>query len=258
MKVATFNVNSVRVRLPIILDWLKKNSPDALCLQETKVPDAKFPWKEIEAAGYHAAFRGQKGYNGVAIVCKDPPENVRIGFDEDESEGPRLIRAEVKGITIVNTYIPQGYQPLSEQFRGKLDWFKRLLAYFRRNFKPSEPLVWVGDFNVAPEAIDVYDPEFLAGHVGFHPDEQAALRKIKEWGFVDVFRKHHPEPEQYTFYDYQIRNAVKNRLGWRIDHIWATRPMANKSKDAWIDLEPRLRDKPSDHTVLVAEFNGQG
>ncbi len=107
---------------------------------------------------------------------------------------------------------------------------------------------------MAPEAIDVYDPEFLAGFVGFHPDEQVALKKIKEWGFVDVFRKHHPEPEQYTFYDYQIRNAVKKRQGWRIDHIWATKPLAAKSKDSWIDMEPRLREKPSDHTLVVAVF----
>jgi exodeoxyribonuclease-3 len=254
MKVATFNVNSIRVRLPIVIDWLKMNSPDVLCLQETKVTDGKFPWKEVEAAGYHAVFRGQKGYNGVAILSKTPPEKVKIGFDDEESEGPRLIKAEVKGIPVVNTYVPQGYHPLSEQFREKLDWFRRLRDYFERNFRPTNPLIWLGDFNVAPEAIDVYDPEFLAGYVGFHPDEQAALKKIKDWGFVDVFRKHHPEPEQFTFYDYQIRNALKKKQGWRIDHIWATKPLANKSKDSWIDMGPRLREKPSDHTVLVAEF----
>jgi len=254
MKVATFNVNSVRMRLPIILEWLKKNTPDALCLQETKSPDDKFPWKEIEAAGYHVAFRGQKGYNGVAISSRQPAEKVSIGFDEDESEGPRLIRADVNGVPIVNTYVPQGFSPMSEQFQGKLEWFQRLLDYFGRNFKPTEPLVWVGDFNVAPEPIDVYDPEYLAGHVGFHPDEQAALSEIRDWGFVDVFRKHHPEPGQYTFFDYQIRNAVKNGIGWRIDHIWATKPLAELTTDSWIDMEPRLMEKPSDHTVLVAEF----
>lgn len=254
MKVATFNVNSIRVRLPIVLDWLRGNAPDVLCLQETKVSDAKFPWKEVEAAGYHAAFRGQKGYNGVAIISKSPPEGVKVGFDEEESEGPRLIKAEVNGIPIVNTYVPQGYSPMSEQFRDKLDWLKRLLGYFGRNFRPDKPLVWAGDFNVAPEPIDVYDPEFLAGHVGFHPDERAALKEIKDWGFVDVFRKHHPEPEQYSFFDYQIRNAVKKKMGWRIDHIWATKPLADKSKDSWIDLAPRLREKPSDHTPVVAKF----
>ena len=183
MKVATFNVNSVRVRLPIILGWLKKNSPDALCLQETKSPDDKFPWKEIESAGYHVAFRGQKGYNGVAIISKTPADKVSIGFDEEESEGPRLINAYVDDVPIVNTYIPQGFSPHSEQFRGKLDWLERLRDYFSRNFKPTEPLVWVGDFNVAPEPIDVYDPGYLVGHVGFHPDEQAALEKIRRWGF---------------------------------------------------------------------------
>lgn len=254
MKVATFNVNSIRVRLPIVLDWLKKNSPDVLCLQETKVPDGMFPWKEVEAAGYKAAFRGEKGYNGVAIISRNTPEAVKVGFDEEESDGQRLIKASVDGVPIVNTYVPQGYHPMSEQFRQKLDWLKRLLDYFRDNFKHDKPLLWVGDFNVAPEPIDVYDPEFLAGHVGFHPDEQAALEKIREWGFIDVFRKHQPGREQYTFYDYQVRNAVKKKMGWRIDHIWATKPLADKSINAWIDMEPRLREKPSDHTVLVAEF----
>ncbi len=254
MKVATFNVNSVRVRLPIVLDWLKKNAPDVLCLQETKVPDGRFPWKEIEAVGYKAAFRGEKGYNGVAIISRTAPEAVKVGFDEEESDGQRLIRASVDGVPIVNTYVPQGYHPMSEQFRQKLDWLKRLLDYFRDNFRNDKPLLWVGDFNVAPEPIDVYDPEFLAGHVGFHPDEQAALEKIREWGFIDVFRKHEPGPEQYTFYDYQVRNAVKKKMGWRIDHIWATKPLADKSINAWVDMEPRLKEKPSDHTVLVAEF----
>jgi exodeoxyribonuclease-3 len=255
MRVASFNVNSVRARLPIVLEWLRENSPDALCLQETKVPDSKFPWKELEAAGYKAAYKGEKGYNGVAIIGREKPRAVKIGFDEEETGGTRLICAEVGGIPIVNTYVPQGYEPGSERFLEKLEWLRRLREYFDENFNPAKPLAWLGDFNIAPEAVDVYDPELLEGQVGFNPDEREVLQMVKGWGFVDVFRRHHPEPEQYTFFDYQVRNAVKNKVGWRIDHIWATKPLAEKSKDCWIDLEPRLKEKPSDHTPVVAEFS---
>ncbi len=253
-KVATYNANSIRARLKTVVEWLGAESPDVLCLQETKVEDGRFPALSFLEAGYHAAFRGEKAYNGVAIITREEPGEVRIGFDDEEAEGSRLISAKVSGVDIVNTYVPQGYSPLSEQFRYKLDWLQGLHEYFDRNFKPSDPLLWVGDFNVAPEAIDVYDPEFLLGHVGFHPDEHAALARLREWGFVDVVRMHHPEPGLYSFWDYQVRNAVKKNIGWRLDHIWATRPLAEACTAAWVDVEQRTKEKPSDHTFVVAEF----
>ncbi len=255
MKVASFNVNSIRARLKIVLDWIEKESPDILCLQETKVPDDKFPQTAFDGINYFSIFRGEKSYNGVAILSKTPMENVYIGFDENNSEGPRLIAATVNEIPIVNTYIPQGFNPFSEKFRFKLDWFHRLYDYFFQRFQPDKPLLWMGDFNVAPEPIDVYDSENLIGQVGYHPDEHAALQRFKEWGFIDVFRLHQSDPEQYTFWDYRIRNAVKREMGWRVDHIWATFPLAEKSVSAWIDLAPRLLEKPSDHTLIIAEFN---
>lgn len=254
MKVATFNVNSIRARLLTVLDWLKKESPDALCIQETKVPDSEFPGEDFKKAGFYSVFRGEKGYNGVAILSKKPPENVHIGFDRNETEGSRIIAANISGIPVVNTYVPQGFNPLSEKFREKLDWFLKLHDYFSSSFRSDEPLLWMGDFNVAPEPADVHDPRRLLGHVGFHPDEHATLRKFKKWGFVDVFRLHDKSPERYTFWDYRLRNAVEKNKGWRIDHIWATKPMAERSVKAWIDMKPRLSDRPSDHTVLVAEF----
>ncbi len=254
MKIASFNVNSIRARLRIVLDWLEKESPDVLCLQETKVPDAAFPEDAFKDIHYHSVYRGGKSYNGVAILSKTPMEDVRTGFDEYGSEGTRLITATVNKIPIVNTYVPQGFHPLSEQFREKLDWLQRLYAYFDQYFRPDKPLLWAGDFNIAPEPADVYDPEHLLGHVGFHPDEHAAIERFKDWGFVDVFRLHQPGAQQYTFWDYRIRNAVAQKTGWRIDHIWATRPLAEKSTRAWIDIAPRLAEKPSDHTVIVAEF----
>lgn len=255
MKVASFNTNSIRARLTILLDWLRKESPDILCLQEIKVTDAEFPQTAFEDIHYHAVFRGEKAYNGVAIISKIPPENVRVGFDEDESEGTRLITAVVNKIPIVNTYVPQGVHPLFKQFQYKLDWFDRLYDYFDAYFQPDKALLWIGDFNVAPEPIDVYDPDHLLGNIGFHPDEHAALRRFQEWGFSDVFRLHRQEPEQYTFWDYRVRNAIARKKGWRIDHIWATRSLAKKSTYAWIDIAPRLLAKPSDHTFIVAEFD---
>ena len=179
-----------------------------------------------------------------------------FGFDdEDAQEKPRIITVYIHDLPIVNTYIPQGTAPDSEKFEYKLTWFKRLNGYFEKNFKSSEPLLWVGDFNVAPEPIDVYDPEKLLGSIGFHPEEHKALSAVKSWGFVDVFRMHNPDLKAYTFWDYRAPYALKRGLGWRIDHIWATSCLAKKSRSAWIDVDPRKMERPSDHTFLVAEFD---
>jgi exodeoxyribonuclease-3 len=255
MKVATFNVNSIRARLATVLDWIAQESPDVLCLQETKVQDSEFPRDSFETRGYVPEFRGEKGYNGVAVISRKRPEDIHIGFDQKESEGSRIITARIQGIPIVNTYVPQGFHPLSEQFREKLDWLQRLYDYIDSTFRADGPLLWMGDFNVAPEEIDVHDPKGLSGHVGFHPDERAILGKFRDWGLVDVFRLHEQGPEHYTFWDYRVRNAVEKKKGWRIDHIWATRMLAGTSVNARIDLRPRRSDRPSDHTIVVAEFN---
>ncbi len=255
-KVATFNANSIRSRLPLVLAWLARQRPDVLCLQETKVQDKDFPKDAFEEAGYHVVFRGEKRGAGVAIASLVEPEDVAFGLDDGgPPDEARLIRATVRGIPIVNTYVPQGRSPDHEMFRYKLEWLSRLRDYFARHFSPEEPLLWCGDFNVAPEEIDVHNPVRLKNHVDFHPEARAALARIKEWGFVDVFRLHHPgEPGQYTFWDYRVPSALERNLGWRVDHIWATRPLAEKSVAAWIDREARKAEKPSDHTFLVAEF----
>lgn len=254
MKVASFNVNSIRARMKIVLDCLEKESPDVLCLQETKVLDKDFPCKAFEDMDYYSVFRGEKSYNGVAILSKTPAEDVKIGFDEYESEGTRIITATINKIPVVNTYVPQGFHPLSKKFREKLDWFQRLYDYFDEYFKPDKPLLWLGDFNVAPKPADLYDPAHMEGQVGFHPDERAALNRFRQWGLTDVFRLHQPGPGHYTFWDYRLKNAVLRNLGWRVDHIWATRFLAEKSARAWIDIESRLKEKPSDHTLVMATF----
>ncbi|MBW1994420.1 MAG: exodeoxyribonuclease III, partial [Deltaproteobacteria bacterium] len=205
MKVASFNTNGIRARLPILLTWIEKETPDVLCIQETKVQDHDFPRQPFTEMGYHCSFKGEKSYNGVAILNRAIPESVRIGFGRsDEPEEARLIMSQVMGISIVNTYVPQGQDPGSEKFAYKLNWFKSLKSYFEKYFTPDAALIWAGDFNVAPEPIDVYDPEKLLGSIGYHPDEHKALQDVKNWGFVDVFRKHNPDARQYTFWDYRI------------------------------------------------------
>lgn len=257
MKIATFNCNSIRSRMPLVLDWLKAEAPDALALQETKVADESFPREAIEEAGYHVAFRGQKSYNGVALITREPPKDVRFGLDDgEEPDEPRLVEAKVGGVVVVNTYVPQGRDALSVKFQYKLRWLERLLDYFDSRFTRRKRLVWVGDFNIAPEPMDVYDSERLMGHVCHHPDVFAAWRKFLDWGFVDVFRKHRPGAGEYSFFDYRVPKALERGMGWRVDHILATPVVANKSTAAWIDLDTRKRDKPSDHAVVVAEFEG--
>jgi len=255
MKVASFNVNSLRQRLPIVLRWLNEHRPDVLCLQETKVQDADFPGDAFEATGYKYVFKGQKSYNGVAIFSRSEIGEVEFGFKDEPKDQARLIKAEINGVVIVNTYVPQGYLPESEKFEYKLGWFSRLGEFFDKNFKPSDAVLWVGDFNVAPEAIDVYDPEGLLGHVCFHPEVHKALKTVCQWGFVDVFRKHCSQAGQYTFWDYRLRNSVERNLGWRLDHIMATKPLAEKCTTCYIDKQQRLAEKPSDHTPIVAEFD---
>lgn len=242
--------------MPVVLDWLQRESPDLLGIQETKVQDADFPLDAFDGTGYHVVFRGQKAHAGVALLSREEPADVAFGFDDDgEPDEPRLIRAVVQGIPVVNTYVPQGRSPDSPHFQYKLAWFERLRELFERHYSPDEPLVWLGDFNVAPEDIDVHDPKRLKDHVDFHPEARAALERVRQWGFVDVFRKHHPDEEgQYTFWDYRARGSVERNIGWRVDHIWATEPLARLSTAAWIDVDARRAERPSDHTFLVAEF----
>ena len=253
-KLATFNANSIRARLSAVLEWLKKEEPDVLCLQECKVQDKDFPFASFESAGYTALYRGQKSYNGVAVITRHPPEEIRTGLYDGMEEEARFISATIHRIPVINVYVPQGVAPGTEKFEYKLRWLKDLLSHLGQHYSRGVPLLIAGDFNVALEPRDVYDPETLRGEVGFHPDEQSILRDYVSWGLVDVLRKHRPEPGLYTFWDYRVPSALKRKMGWRIDYIFATPPLAQKSKKVWIDLEARTTERPSDHTFLVAEF----
>lgn len=255
-RLATYNANSIRVRLPQVLEWLTRNEVDLLCVQETKVQDHEFPVQEIEALGYHVIYRGQKSHAGVAVISRQEPTEVAYGLDDGgEPDEPRLIRLRLGELAVVNTYVPQGRSVDHEMFAYKLEWFRRLRALFERYYRVDERLIWAGDMNVAPEPIDIHDPVANAEHVDYHPLAREAFKETCDWGLVDVFRLHHPnEPGQYSYYDYRVRNAVERAVGWRVDHILATRPLAERCVGAWIDREARLAERPSDHTMVVAEF----
>jgi exodeoxyribonuclease-3 len=255
MKIATFNVNSIRRRLDLVIGWLNANRPDVLCLQETKVHDEEFPAGELRATGYHVAFRGMKGYNGVATLSLEPPERVMHGLREGpDNEDTRILQTVVRGIPIVNSYVPQGHKVGTDKYVFKLEWLARIHRYFQEQLDPARPAIWLGDLNVAPEPIDVYHPDRRVNDPDFHIDARNAYKKAVSWGFVDVFRKLHPDRVQYTYWDY-YRNAFEHNWGWRIDHILATPPLAERCRAADVDLEPRRAPGASDHTVLWAEFD---
>jgi exodeoxyribonuclease-3 len=255
-KIATYNVNSIRSRLHIVIPWLKENHPDVFCMQETKVADKDFPAAAFEEAGYYVAFRGEKRYNGVAIASRLKPDNISLGLNSEPRDEDRFISGVFSEITVLNTYIPQGQDRQSPQFIYKLDWYRRFADFLGKRCYADKPLIWCGDLNVAPEIIDVYAPKKLLGHVCFTPEVWDAFNQVKAWGLQDIFRKHHPgETNAYTFYDYRVPRTIERNMGWRIDHILATRPLAEKSIRCTIDINPRRMEKPSDHTIVFAEFH---
>ncbi len=256
MKIATFNVNSLRKRLPIVLTWLEKHKPDVLCLQETKVQDSEFPSLALASTGYDLTFRGMKSYNGVAVLSRTRPEMVRAGLDDGgEPDEPRLLHVEIGGIPIVNTYVPQGFEIDSPKYAYKLEWYKRLRRYFERHLSPDKPAIWCGDMNVAPRPMDVHSPEKHLNHVCYHEAVRKAYETTLAWGFEDVFVKLHPDRQQFTFWDYRAPSSLESNKGWRIDHILATTSLAGKCVRVDVDVEPRRAKDPSDHTFLWAEFS---
>jgi exodeoxyribonuclease III len=254
-KLATFNVNGIRARLPSVLAWIERHRPDVLCLQELKCQDRDFPLEAFIQAGYSATVRGQKSFNGVAVLTRrEPTEIIREFGDGGPDQEARLIAVQVDGVWVVNTYVPQGRSPEDPAFQYKLEFFSRLKHWLEHRFSPGQPLIWTGDINVAPDAIDVYDPRRLQGTVGFHPAEHQALSDVIGWGFVDLFRKHHPGQKQFTFWDYRLPKSFQRNLGWRLDHILATAPLAGVSSACQVDSEMRGLDKASDHAPVWAEF----
>ena len=254
MKIATYNANSIRSRLPNLLNWLEENNPDILCLQETKVQDQDFPVQAFFDRNWQIVFHGQKQYNGVAILSRYPIDDVQIGLPNDPLSEARFISARIGPYTIVNTYVPQGRERESEKFEYKLNWFNLLKTHFNNSLTKDDSVIWVGDLNVARENIDVHDPDRLWGHVCFCQEVHDAFENVLEWGFEDVFRLFHTEPGHYTFWDYKVPNGFKRNLGWRLDYILTDRQTAKSCKNCWIDTAARQSEKPSDHTYVIAEF----
>ncbi|HEY0003201.1 MAG TPA: exodeoxyribonuclease III [Pyrinomonadaceae bacterium] len=254
MKIATWNVNSILARLPLVQKWLEEARPDVLCLQELKCTDEKFPAEAFTELGYGAETYGQKTYNGVAILSREGCEDVLRGFpDDEEGAHARLIAATVRGVRIVNVYIPNGQAVGTDKYQFKLKWMKRLREFFDESYKTKEQVLLCGDFNVAPEERDVHDPEQWEGRVLFSKRERNALDHLKAWGFTDAFRMHTEEGGHYSWWDYRSM-SFQRRAGLRIDHIWVSKPLAERCRRVWIDVEPRRWERPSDHAPVVAEF----
>jgi len=254
MKIATWNVNSINVRLEHVLKWGKDTGTDVICLQETKAVDENFPIEQINDAGYNAVFMGEKSYNGVAILSTHDITNVQKNMPDDKEDSPkRFIAADIEGIHIVNTYIPNGTKLWSDKFEFKLDWLQRLRRYFDENCDTDSDVLLCGDFNVAPNEIDVWDVKRWEGKLHFSKPERAAMYHVMQWGFTDVYRKINPDLRAYSWWDFRT-NAFPVDHGLRIDHIWTSRSLAEKCTDSWIDKDPRGWERPSDHTPVVAEF----
>ncbi len=258
MKLATWNVNSIRAREERLLKWLERQQPDVVCLQELKVESEAFPFAGVHSAGYEAAVYGQKTYNGVAILTRETPGGVELGMGEsDWDPQARLVSADVGGVRVMSAYFPNGQAVGSEAYEYKLEWMRRLRQHLEATAAPDSHLVLAGDFNVAPRDSDTPNPLLWGGSVLCHERSRDALSRIREWGLVDVFEKHHPEGGEYTWWDYQLRAFEKN-VGLRIDHIYATKSLAALSTGAYVDREERKESelgKPSDHAPVIAEFN---
>jgi exodeoxyribonuclease-3 len=255
MKIATWNVNSITARLPVVTKWLEAARPDVLCLQELKCTDEKFPTAPFAELGYNSAVFGQRTYNGVAIVSLSEATDIQRGFpDDEEGAQSRLLAATVEGVRIVNVYVPNGQFVGSDKYRFKLEWMQRLRRFFDEDYKRSELALLCGDFNVAPEERDVHDPAEWEGHVLFSKRERAALEHIRGWGFEDAFRLHTEEEGHYSWWYYR-QGSFRRNAGLRIDHIWVSAPLAAKCVESWIDKEPRGWERPSDHTPVVASFD---
>ena len=267
MKIATWNVNSIRTRLEQVVDWLRQNSVDVLCLQETKVVDAEFPRSPFEELGYHLYLSGQKAYNGVALLSISPLEEVSTGFTPilsngeyvvplpaDLEEQKRVISGVVDGIRIVNLYVPNGSSVGSEKYEYKLRWLKVLREYLHSLLQKEPGAICVcGDFNIALENRDIHNPDTLEGQLMASELERQALREILELGFADAFRKFTTEGGHFSWWDYRA-GAFRRNLGWRIDHHYLTPDLYKRATSCIIDVTPRKLPKPSDHAPVIVEF----
>lgn len=254
MKVASWNVNSLKVRLPHVLQWLETRSPDILGLQETKLTDDNFPREQLESAGYHVVSNGQKTYNGVALLSKEPMKNIVTDIPGLEDPQRRILAATIGGIRMLNLYVVNGQAIGSDKYEYKLRWLEHVRSFVAEDMKHSPDYLIMGDFNIAPDDRDVYDPELWRDRVLVSEPERAALQSILELGFVDTFRLREQPEGIFSWWDYRQAAFRRNR-GLRIDLILASNHLAPSCTSSTVDREPRTWERPSDHAPVIAEFD---
>jgi len=254
MKITSWNVNSLKVRLDQVLDWMNANQPDVIGLQETKLTDENFPEKAIQEAGYHSAFTGQATYNGVALLSREPAEDVRAditGFDDPHR---RTIAGTYNGVRVINLYVVNGKAVGDEKYEWKLQWLEAVTHWIAEEAKQHEKLVVIGDFNIAPEDRDVHDPEAWHEKILCSTPERTALQNMMGLGLTDTYRMFEQPERVYSWYDYR-QMAFRRKMGLRIDLLLASKAMAEKCTASDIDLEPRRNERPSDHVPVSAVFS---
>ncbi len=254
MKIATWNVNSLKVRLPHVLDWLAAAQPDILCLQETKTTDENFPVEAIEVAGYHSVYSGQKTYNGVAILSKTPASDILTDIPGLDDPQRRILGATIGDVRVLNLYVVNGQEVGSEKYAHKLHWLEQVAEHVREQLGKHAHFVTLGDFNIAPEDRDVHDPEAWHERILCSTPEREALQNLFALGLVDTFRLFEQEAGSFSWWDYRAA-AFRRNMGLRIDLILASKPLAENCTACHIDKEPRRLERPSDHTPVVAEFS---
>ncbi len=255
MQIATWNVNSIRARKERVSAWLVEHAPEVLCVQETKVVDADFPLAELTELGYHAEIHGQKTYNGVAILARQPLADPVRGFaDGEPEEDARLIAATVAGVRVVSVYVPNGKEIGHPKYEYKLAWLARLRRYLERHCDPAAPLVLCGDFNVAPSDLDVWDPALWRDRLLVSDAEREGFAALVDWGLTDLYRHHHPDDPGFSWWDYR-QLAFPKKHGLRIDFLLATAPLLARSTEIVVDREARKGKQPSDHAPVVGTFD---
>jgi exodeoxyribonuclease III len=254
MRIATWNVNSLKVRLPHVLAWLEQHRPDALCLQEIKLEDANFPHAEFAAAGWTAASFGQKTYNGVAIVTREALTDVARGIPDFVDDQSRVIAGTLHGVRLICAYVPNGQSVGSDKYAYKLRWLDALIAWLGREMVRSPSLALLGDYNIAPEDRDVHDPAAWAGNVLVSDPERAAFKALTTLGLSDGYRLFEQTDDGYTWWDYRM-NGFRRNLGLRIDHILMTGDLAARCRSCRVDREPRKLERPSDHAPVLADID---
>lgn len=253
MRLAAWNVNSLKVRLPQVLEWLSTHKPDVLCLQETKIEDANFPAGEIRAAGYHSLFTGQKTYNGVAVLSRQAGGEIVVAIPEFGDEQKRVLATIVDGVRVICVYVPNGQSVDSDKYRYKLEWLAAFNNWLKNELTRYPRLAVLGDLNIAPEDRDVHDPQTWEGNVLVSPHERQAFRELLKLGLKDSFRLFEQPEKSFSWWDYRM-NAFRRNLGLRIDHILLSSALASVCKSSTIDTKPRQAERPSDHAPVLAEI----